>query len=170
MRTPEQFPKPTEPPQVRQFLSNSTKFTLCVYWQKKPNGQYYSVPEINAKQHRKYIDSYDYHIGEQYRSITRHDEAFYKMLVWIQKRIANASKAVIYMNDHGNEKQYCIAKLCADEDQCKIVYPTFSDPSDNPLGHVYVTGLNGPPLDTFDLVQRVLTKKTPSINQLNKAA
>ncbi len=153
-----------------KFISNSTKFTLCIYWERKPDGTFYNVNEINAKRNRKYIDSYDYHNTASFKTITRHDEAFYKIMVFAQQNIHKAFKALIYLNDFAGEKQYLIAKLCKDELQCQMVFPSFTDESDNPQGHVYVSGLNGPPLGTYDLQQRVLTKKAPTINQLKKAA
>ncbi len=158
-------------PQTKEnyFLSNSTKFTLCVYWQRKPDGSFYNVQEINAKRHRKYIDSYDYHIGEGFKSITRHDEAFYKLLVYAQKNIHNIVKAVIFLNEFVERKQYMIAKLSQNELDCQIVYPSFTNPADTPLNHVYVDGLKGLPLETYDLVQKVLTKKS-SIHNIKNVA
>jgi hypothetical protein len=148
----------------KTYNSDTTKFKIVAYWNVKPSGQYYSVIEKNFKQHRKYIDSFDYVATEGGKTITRHDEAFYKLLVYAKKNINRADKILIYMNDFTTEKQYLIANLQTDEARCKLIIPVFKF-DELGIGHVYVNYLPCKPLETSVLIQKTIEKKP--INILN---
>ena len=146
----------------KTYLSDNTKFKIVAYWNYKPNGQFWSIVEKNMKQHRKYIDSFDYVASAEGRTITRHDEAFYKLLVYAEKYVSRAEKILIYMNDLSQSKQFLLAKLVNDKDLCQLIIPVFKK-DELGIGHVYVDRLPAPPLEESTLIQRELTKKPKSI-------
>lgn len=153
--------------QKKTYLSDNTKFKIVAYWNVKPNGQYWTIAEKNLRMHRKYIDSYDYHTTKEGRTITRHDEAFYKLLVFAEKNISKAEKMLIYMNNLADEKQYLIGSLVNDKDNCKLIIPVFKNDSLG-IGHVYVDNLPINPFEESKLIQRVLTKKPKTIYDYEK--
>ncbi len=161
----------TTMPKSKSFLSNSTKFTLCVYWDYKADGTPYANHEKLLKLNRKYIDSYDYSNTANNKTITDHYEAFWKLVTYAQRNIKHIGNAVLYCNDFVEQKQYKVGLFSNNADACRLVLPQFMK-SETAYGieHIYLSGWQSPVLDTYELVQRVLTKQPININQLKKAA
>lgn len=147
--------------QKNTYLSDNTKFKIVAYWNVRKDGTYYTQLEKDLKKHRKYIDSWDYSITEGGKTITNHEQAFFKLYVYAQKNIARAEKILIYMNDLAEEKQYLICKLEQDFNACQIIVPIFKD-DDLGIGHRYVNFLPVLP-EPCKLVQRTLNKKPKTI-------
>lgn len=103
---------------------DTTKFKLVVFYEKKPNGEYWTQYEKAEKKNRKYHDSIDF-ILTPVGYVTRHDEALNKLLHHIEKFKDNISTALLYMNDFANDKQYLIGKFSKDETKNVFVQPVF---------------------------------------------
>jgi len=103
---------------------DTTKFKLVVWYDKKPNGEYYTQFEKAANKNRKYHDSIDF-ILTPAGYVTRHDEALNKLLHNLEKYKDNILNAMLLMNDFVNDKQYCIGKFSKDETKNKFIQPIF---------------------------------------------
>lgn len=103
---------------------DTTKFKLCVWYDKKPNGEHYTQFEKESNKNRKYHDSIDY-ILTPLGYVTRHDEALNKLLHHVEKYKANIIRALLYVNDHINDKQYLIGKFERDETKSQFIQPLF---------------------------------------------
>lgn len=103
---------------------DSTKFKLVVYYDKKPNGEHYTQFEKASNKNRKYHDSIDF-ILTPGGYVTRHDEALNKLLHHLEKYKSNIINAMLFMNDHVNDKQFCIGKFSKDENKNQFIQPIF---------------------------------------------
>lgn len=88
---------------------NQTAFKICAYYEKKPNGQYYSAFEIQQRQNRKYHDSFDYITTKNALTITRHDEAYKKQNDFFNRNVHNMLTAFQFAIINGEE--FCIKKI-----------------------------------------------------------
>lgn len=104
---------------------DTTKFKLCVWYEKKRNGEYYTQFEKNANKNRHYHDSIDF-ILTPVGYVTRHDEAYNKLLKHLEIYKDNIIRALLFMNDFANDKQYIIGKFERDETKTRIIQPVFS--------------------------------------------
>lgn len=103
---------------------DTTKFKLVVWYDKKPSGEYYTQFEKASNKNRKYHDSIDF-ILTPGGYITRHDEAYNKLLNHLEKWKENIIRAQLFMNDFVNDKQYLIGKFERDETKSFFVQPDF---------------------------------------------
>lgn len=103
---------------------DTTKFKLVVFYDKKPNGDHYTQFEKASNKNRKYHDSIDY-ILTPAGYVTRHDEALNKLLQHLEKYKENIDRALLFMNDHVNDKQFLIGKFSKDENKNQFIQPTF---------------------------------------------
>lgn len=168
----------TKTPGQKKYLSDNTKFKICAYWNRKPDGSYWMQHEKDLRLHRKYIDSFDYVNTKDWKTVTNHAEAFWKLLTYAQNNIANADKILIFLNEKDPAKvkpgtpvmvkQTLIASLVPNESECKFIVPNFYEPEYCP-GHIYFESLPCDPLDepTF-CWQKILTKKPRNINHYLK--
>lgn len=90
-------------------VKNKTAFKIVAYYEKKPNGEYYSAYEIATKQNRKYHDSFDYYTTRDSITVTRHDEAYKKQDKFFAENIHNMFSALQFAIIEG--KEYCIRKI-----------------------------------------------------------
>lgn len=152
---------------------DTTKFKLCVWYEKKLSGEYFTQWEKSQNKNRKYHDSIDFilTIGG---NVTRHDEAYNKLLHHLEKWESHIERALMYMNDFTNDKQYLIGKFEKDKTKTFIVQPEFTHYKKmfyqekivfSKLEHevyeikekeiivnsVFATGLTSPPISEFKL-------------------
>lgn len=127
---------------------DTTKFKLVVWYDKKPNGEFYTQFEKASNKNRKYHDSIDFILTTK-GNVTRHDEALNKLLHHLEKYKDNISTAMLMMNDQANDKQYCIGKFSKDETKNKFVQPLFKHYANT--GHVFAFDLLAPALSEYKL-------------------
>lgn len=145
--------------QEKKYVSDRTRFKLCVYYSHKPCGTPYSVIEKNFKKHRKYHDSYDYVPIKGGKTVTREDMAFNKLLHHVEHYKAYIEFALLYVNNFSDGKQYLIGKFFKDEQRSQFVMPNFKEDSLG-IGHCYFDGLQASPLEVSDIQQVILKKLT----------
>jgi len=143
----------------KTYVSDSTKFKLCVYYSHKPNGVPYSIVEINTKRHRHYHDSKDYKHTTSGKTVTRHDEAFNKLLRHVKKHEGHIISALLFVNDFIEGKQHLIGKFFPkDADRDDFVMPVFTE-DELGMGHIYYAGLTASPIETTDIQTFILKKQ-----------
>lgn len=151
---------------------DTTKFKLLVYYSRKISGEYFTQLEIDDNKNRKYHDSVDFILTNGGVNITRHDEAYNKLINHLNKWQSHIIRAKMYMNDFANNKQYLIGIF--EKEYTKLVVPDFKtfdkitykekivfnglSQTDFEIREkeiqnkeVFAYGLNGPALDTFIL-------------------
>jgi hypothetical protein len=104
--------------------NDTTVFKLCVWYDKKTNGEYFTQWEKDVNKNRKYHDSIDF-ILTSGGYITRHDEALNKLLNHITKWEGHIIRALLYYNDFAHEKQYLIGKFDRDKTKNVFIQPLF---------------------------------------------
>jgi hypothetical protein len=122
-------------------VRNQTAFKICAYFEKKPNGVYYTKFEIEQKKNRKYIDSYDYITTSNAVNITRHDEAYKKQNDFFNRNVSNMLSAFHFAIING--KEFCIKKIIHKK-MVAVVEPHFyigKQPNS-----IVVIGLKGAPI------------------------
>lgn len=109
----------------RTHIHNTTKFKLVCFYSHKPDGTPYTSWEKSLNKNRKYHDSYDYENFQGGIKVTRHDKAFAKLLSHVDMHFENIDRAMLFMNDHANQKEILIGywdKYDADKNEvCEIV-------------------------------------------------
>lgn len=143
----------------KTYVSDTTKFKLCVYYSHKPDGVPYNIREINMKKHRHYHDSYDYVHTTGGKTVTRHDLAFNKLLHVIEEYKNHISFALLFVNDFVEGKQHLIGKFFKDPNRSIFIQPQFT-PDSIGIGHIYYDGLTASPIETTDIQSVILTKQT----------
>lgn len=156
MDTRNLLPQPKKnPPKI--FVSDSTKFKLCVYYSHKPDGSPYSVIDKNLKKHRKYHDSYDYVHTTNGKTVTRHDLSFNKLLHHVEKYKSHIEFALMYVNDFVKGEQHLLAKFFKDEERSIFIMPLFVT-DELGIGHVYFDRLSASPIETSYINVQTLKK------------
>jgi hypothetical protein len=148
------FAKPEKKPYEKRGLavtkhheSSTTKFKLVIYWKLKPDNTPYSVPEINLKKHRKYVDSIDFILTAK-GYITRHDLALNKLLQLVEKYKERMFSCLLIMNDLVNEQELLIGKFSHIEENNNFIQPLFTSYEN---GNVFATGLVAPAIQISEL-------------------
>ena len=120
----------------------SCHFKLVVYFDKKPDGSYYTITEKQYKKHRRFIPSFDFKNGHSAKSITDHLTAYNNLIEYIIKNKDSITKAMLIECDYINklEKTFviCNPKQMAFAD---FREPLFSNPNDN--NNVFFLGIKG---------------------------
>ncbi|MGZ3931740.1 MAG: hypothetical protein ACXVP0_10305, partial [Bacteroidia bacterium] len=98
-------------PNTKMYLSNSTKFTLCVYFDYKKNGAPWAHHEKELRLNRKYIDSYDYSPTADGRTLTNHYDGFWKLVTYANRNMKHIGSAILYCNDHAEQLQYEVGRF-----------------------------------------------------------
>lgn len=103
---------------IKKTRSNfTTKFKIVYYWYRRANNVPYTQFEISNNWHRRHKPSFDYKpvLGKK---VTKHDEAYQKLLDSVTKNWYNIKYCQIWMHDFENMKEVLVAKFDA-EDQDK---------------------------------------------------
>lgn len=159
MRTDKLMPDNKIIKQPKAYISDNTRFKLCVYYSHKPCGTPYSVMEQAMKKHRKYHDSYDYVPIKGGRTVTREDMAFNKLLHHVEQYKAHIEFALLYVNNFQMGEQYLIGKFFKDENRSVFVMPNFRE-CDLGTGHCYFDGLQSSPIEVSTIQQVIFKKNT----------
>ena len=118
------------------------KFKLIVYFDKKPNGEFYTTIEKQYMKHRRPIPSFDFKNGTSRKSITDHQTAYDNLVKYMIDKKNNISKCMLIYNDYINKQEKTIF-ICNPNkmDQADFREVIFTKPDDN--GNIFFDGIIG---------------------------
>lgn len=118
------------------------KFKLVVYFDLKPNGEFYTSIEKQYMKHRRFIPSFDFKNGHAAKSITDHLTAYNNLIDYMLKNAKRITKVMLIENDYTNklEKTFIV---CNPNQMAFADFrePMFSAPDGN--GNIYFQGIQG---------------------------
>lgn len=118
------------------------KFKLVVYFDLKPNSEYYTSIEKQYMKHRRFIPSFDFKNGHAAKSITDHLTAYNNLIEYMLKNAKRITKVMLIENDYTNklEKTFIV---CNPNQMAFADFrePLFSAPDGN--GNIYFQGIQG---------------------------
>lgn len=120
----------------------SCKFKLVVYFDKKANGEYYSITERQYMKHRRFIPSFDFKNGTSAKSITDHLQGYNNLIDYMMKNRAVIQKVMLIENDFINKTENTFI-ICNPNQMAFADYrePIFSEPDGN--GNIFFKGIKG---------------------------
>lgn len=137
------------------YEPDTTKFKLIVWYERKRNGEFYTITEMRENKNRKYHDSIDF-IKYKGENVTRHDIAYNKLLEHVKTYKANILRCWLLFNDFGNNKQYLTAIYDKYDKQKNIIVKPIFEVYNSV--NVFATSLESAPLQVFDLKSYTINK------------
>lgn len=142
------------------YEPDTTKFKLIVWYERKRNGEFYTITEMRENKNRKYHDSIDF-IEYKGETVTRHDIAYNKLIDHVKAYKNNILRVWLMFNDFGLNKQYLIGVYDKYNTQnnrnVKVNFEVYNQKN------VFATSLESQAIQVFDLKNYFINK---NFNQL----